>query len=305
MQIENIYFKDSCQQIMHITYEAQTQPAKVAEVLDGLDHFLAKTRDDISGDERVYYYGYTVRNLAPSPTFLRRITGKARQPESEREIDPWAEQTIQFWKDAARETALHQRIKKWLDDAADLIAYADTLRHHTASLWEYDTTQLGEAEATTLALIDVTFVPKYTALLRVWDLEHEVTQYDTINAIFGKYGICPETEDLLVCRMAENSGQHEDDNLAHWLPTLEEHYGPFTKSRLFQRIVAQCHVNAVDRYNRDVIAATQRYKERLIKNPKATMPQIPAPTMAYLGQDPLIAKEAERIFQELETARLA
>jgi len=87
-----------------------------------------------------------------------------------------------------------------------------------------------------MALLDVSFVPAYTRLLRQWDMLSEVMQGPAIDLMIQRHGICPEIEELLVARVAENPGQASNDQLEELMPTLDEAYGSYAGSALEQRI---------------------------------------------------------------------
>jgi len=213
----------------------------------------------------------------------------------------WDYENEKFWKAVLE----NKELRPILRDVLRGVIETAKLGASTMTLYgESDEIHFGEPLFTALALTDIEFVPFYTDILRQWDVDHEVMQATTINAIFEKYGICPEVEDSLVCRLSEAIGQCGIDNLLFCLPKIEEHYGPFTKSALFKNIVVQCHKVEVASYEQEVATAKSDHAKRLLENPKAAMRRVPSPRMSYLGDDELIVRAAESLFEDLEAARL-
>lgn len=101
-------------------------------------------------------------------------------------------------------------------------------------------------------------------------MNHEVFQGEAITAIFDKYGLCAETEDLLICRMDKGLGQHGYEQMEHFTPALEAHYGDLAQSDFLRRLVQQNHKTAVARYEKDAVRSAEYLETRRkqIQTPK-------------------------------------
>lgn len=64
---------------------------------------------------------------------------------------------------------------------------------------EDDETQFGEVPATVLAAANKRYVPIYTDLLRVWDLDHAVRQFEVVEHLVEVHGKNAETDALTAC----------------------------------------------------------------------------------------------------------
>jgi hypothetical protein len=190
----------------------------------------------------------------------------------------------------------HGRVEQWLEKAAQLVRKANSLGGD--GLWETNELKFAEIPAFSFAIADRKFVPAYTRLLRLWDCDHEVLQPECIDKIIEKHGICPETEDLLFARVAEQS---QVDLLDFFYPVLQEAYGDFLGSSLFHRMVES-------EYNRRRIDYAAYYKERLEhlkKYPKASPPRefqlLPSAMFEHV-KIPGIRDAEERLLCELHAA---
>jgi hypothetical protein len=193
---------------------------KVDQLFEALEVIQARMSDN-----EIYY-------------FALDVGGSHRTGE---EFNPWTNKNIADWGRLAIRPELRPRLKEWLGALATLLKDAQSSGRSTASLWELDEYQLGEAAASACAFVDVSLVPCYTRLLRLWDMDHEVRQFDTINEIIEHHGICAQTEELLYVRTVEARGQTGDGQIEHLLPILNKAYGDFTTSTLFRRMVQGMH----------------------------------------------------------------
>lgn len=74
------------------------------------------------------------------------------------------------------------------------------------SIWVNDEVQAGSYLAYVLAMNDKKYCGLFARLLAVQDMDHEVEQNDDIKSILDKWGICPETIEIIDARL-ENPGQ--------------------------------------------------------------------------------------------------
>lgn len=311
MKIGNDILKSSLQHLTSIPCGPEPLEAQMDDIFDGLHQMLDAIRTQLTNRD-IYYFTYRLDRL-PKGVGIWRAIKRALLMEGKRgstikdlppEIDPWSEEIIQFWTLVGAKPQFHDLAKNWLANAESLLAQAVNIPARY-DLWEYDEVQFAEPAIATLALSDVSFVPYYTKLLGLWDMEHEVTQRETIKAIFDKYGVCPETEDLMICRMDKGFGQWGDDNMEHFYPALEAHYGDLTQSDFLRRMVLQSHKSAVAQYEKDIAHATKNLVQRRKTQPAAKMPDIPQPVLGYLAYDKNLSKTAQRIFDVLENERLS
>lgn len=160
---------------------------------------------------------------------------------SEIPLEPWTIENRRFWVEVAKVQSLRAEAFLLLQKMEDLVRLGQSGETSMWGLWEVDEAQFGEIPSLVLAEHCRAFVPYYTRLLRCWDMDHEVLQMDAIDQIVRSHGICPETEELLFARMAENPGQHGKDQIDKLFPFLQEHYGCFVNSQLFVDAVTHIH----------------------------------------------------------------
>lgn len=189
----------------------------VSELVDMLEKLLENLRMEfqhevVSAKKRVYFHGVNI--AAPAV--------------SHETFTPFGQKEIAIWKIVATAPHVKDRMKKWFCDAATLITKAPSIQ---TSIWETDEVQFPEAAITVFALLNLDFVPEYTRLLTVWDMDHEVGQHDTISAIVRQHGVTTETEALLEIRATTAMGQRGDDQFLDLRPELTAHYGDLAKSK--------------------------------------------------------------------------
>ncbi len=262
------------------------------DILDGLHQTLDAIRAEYLNRD-IYYYTYRLlahkpdqppKNLPLWQVIKRALFTKEPSPRNDLplEVDPWSESTVRFWTLVGANPAFHDLAKKWLNSVESIIAFANDAPSTGEGVWEYDEAALAEPAISVLALMDVSFVPYYTRLLALWDMEHEVNQGDTINEIFDKYGVCPETEDLLICRMNEGYGQDGISNLEYFYPALEAHFGDLRRSEFLHRMVVHAHIRAVAWYEKSVKEAAKTLAQHRKTQPDTKMRDIPPPRLGYL-----------------------
>jgi hypothetical protein len=162
-------------------------------------------------------------------------------------------------------------------------------------IFEDEMYQLGQVAVSTLAMTDIRFVPHYIRFLKSWDLGHEVMQSQDIEQIFSAHGICPETEELLYVRAVETG--YGTGQIEVLFPVLQAHYGDFTKSDLFRKIVRALH--AKDRAWR--VEEHEEYLARLAKNPDAK-PRLLSERyiFSYCPSAPALEEAAKRLLEEFD-----
>lgn len=162
---------------------------------------------------------------------------------SEVAFEPWTVENRRFWIEVANIESLRADVFALLQKMEELVRLGQSVETSMWGLWEVDEVQFGEIPAMVLAEHCRAFVPYYTKLLRCWDMDHEVLQLEAIDRIVRAHGICPETEELLFARIAENPGQHGRDQIDNLFPFLQGHYGNFVKSKLFVDVITHIHEN--------------------------------------------------------------
>lgn len=184
-------------------------------------------------------------------------------------FDPWQEDGVGFWAAIAADSGLRKDAMVWFDAVTALIKRSEKLQSWSESLWECDTSQLGEFGAAVCAIQDLAFVPVYTQFLRLWDMDHEVNQSETISMIVQKHGLCPETEDLLYTRCVDAQGQGGFTELEGASDLLEDKYDNLAEAPLLRKIASAIHAeiyegrrNEWERYVSKEIARPARIVDR-------------------------------------------
>lgn len=152
--------------------------------------------------------------------------------------NPWTAVSPEFWLVAWQFPALRNRIDVVLNNIEDMLAVARQNDAGSDAYWEDETTGFGEPLVTLLALEDRRLVDAYRRLMNQWDMHHEFQQLEVIELIVRTHGIGLETEQLLYDRATISIGQNGEEQIAALMPLLDQAYGSFTESSLFERIVA-------------------------------------------------------------------
>lgn len=250
MPVQRHMLDEHCQMIYRIERDDMLTEAGLAGALDDLDTALDYLKADLSDDDDADFFGF--RFIDRGAPF-----GGDEEDDPDEAFDPWNESSLKFWSAVHAHPALRPRISQWIENLAQVLELAGEYD----TVWEDEETQLGEPLVSLLAVIDRTFISGYVRLLERWDMDHEVNQEDAIDAIIAKHGICDETEDLLFCRVVVNAGQHGGDQLDSLFPQLQAHYGDFTKSPLFRRMVTRMH--AIDtKWRAETLAKGQTPSDR-------------------------------------------
>lgn len=300
---ETYKLPDSLQFVARIVPADTDANSYDAQILAGLSAALVPLEASAL-DRKIYYQTYAIAPPPKTGLLGRKKPAKDWTPPAE--IDPWNEETRDFWSRVGRNPDLHPAIKRWLDAALGMLERVNKLSRSTDGLWEYDEAQFAEPAVSVLAMVHPDFVPYYTRFLTVWDMHHEVAQHDVILQILEMQGITEATEDLIIVRSADGIGQHGFDTFAEVLPQLQEHYGDLARSDFLARLVTYHHAYAVARHADHLRHAFDYYKRDLLRNRNAHLPEVSRRLDAwFLENQPSISQAAMPLFEALEQKRLA
>lgn len=304
MKVQSDLLQSSLQQLISIQCSSKPLDSQMDDIFVGLREMLDIIRSELKNED-IYYFTYRLDRRSKVALLLQSYRQAMSKNYLPPEIDPWSSETIEFWTHVGANPKYHDLAKNWLNEVAALFIYADETGARYDIL-EYDEAQFAEPAASILAVSDVSFVPYYTKLLGLWDMGHEVSQLDTINAIFDKYGVCPETEELMICRMDVGIGQYGIDNMEHFYPALEERYGDLAQSDFLRRMVLRLHKSEAALYRKGVAKAAKDFERVIKKYPKAKLQVTPQPQLLfYLAEHETLSDSAIRIFKALEKERLS
>lgn len=258
----------------HDTTTQQGLRATLAEMIALLGQI-----EELLRDEDINYFG-----LDP--------TGKWRPDQGM--FDPWQEDGIAFWAAIAADWGLRKDAMAWFDAIAGLIKRSEKLQSWSESLWECDSSQFGELGAAVCALQDLAFVPVYTRFLRLWDMDHEVNQSETISMIVKKHGLCPETEALLYTRCVDAQGQGGFAELEGAADLFEAKYDNLAEAPLLKRIASAIHAEIYEGRRNE----WERYLSKEISRPLRIVDR------GYFGRSDSskLHEAATRIVAELDAA---
>lgn len=273
------------------------------QILSGLMKAL-ELIEQSAKDGSVFFQTYSI---APPPRKgLLGIGKSVKDWTPPTEFDPWNDETRDFWARVGRNPDLHQTIKRWLDDVLRMLERVERLGRSTGGLWEDDEVQFAEPAISVLAMVHPEFVPFYTRFLAVWDMDHEVSQHDTILQIFETHGITEQTENLIIVRTADGIGQAGVDTFDEVLPLLQDHYGNMEDSDFLKRLVAYHHAHAVSGYAHHLRHEFESCKRNFLKNKKAQPPKVSGRLETwFLENHPELSESAMALFEDLEHKRLA
>lgn len=253
MSVTKHHLEDNCLMLYSIERDDMTTEAGLAGALDDLNTALDMVIADRAEDEADDFVSFDFFDKGEP-------FGEDAEPrDPDEEFDPTNGSILAFWAAVHRSPALRPRIGAWIDRLADELLPMEGGGYD--DVWEDEEIQIGEPLVSLLALADRSFIPAYIKLLARWDMDHEVHQTDTIDKIFETHGICDETEALLYCRVVTNPGQHGGDQLDDLFPALQAHYGDFSKTPLFKRIVTGMHAEDTA-WRADIIADGGRPADR-------------------------------------------
>lgn len=274
------------------------------DLADALDEY-AKAIDLISNnihDDNIYYFGITV-SLKPDlvkvlnlGTSVGLVKGIAKDRKSWDGRNSWKSVCPEFWIVAYQFPLLRPRIISILDRIEKLLIQVQSVGRSTASLWEDEQTQFGEPLVSLFAFHDVGFVNNYRFLMNLWDMDHEFQQYEVINAIIHVHGMSEETEQLLYDRCLVSGGQNGENQIEELYPLLQQTYGAFTQSRLFERIIADAH--SLDMQDRQ--DALEEYQQMKLADPGAS-PRARNEPPFHFSDNLELKLGAQRIFERLDS----
>jgi hypothetical protein len=213
-----------------ISLETLHSEEELEQALDDVDAALSLIRADLDSDDAKAFHSLEFQ-VADGPAV--EPFGNA----SSHEYDPWNSASFEFWEAVGHRKLLRPKVMRIIDKAEALLVYAETLRRPVSSVWEDDETQLCEVMVSVLALMDLSYVPVYTRLLTLWDLDHEANQAEIIDQIIERHGLVTNTEALLYCRIVENTGQHGYAKFRSVLDQLQRLHSDLADVPFFRRVV--------------------------------------------------------------------
>lgn len=150
----------------------------VAQTTKDLNDALTLVRESL--DDRDLYY-CTID-----------VSGEWRPGDAE--LNPWEDPFRSAWQKLVDTPALRKPLAIWLGRVVALIK--ENQESQISCISEHDETQFGEVPASLLALADKRFVPVYTEFMKVWDLDHAVSQFDVVELLIEEHGKNSETNSL-------------------------------------------------------------------------------------------------------------
>jgi hypothetical protein len=211
---------------------------------------------------------------------------------------PYFEEPLAAWKTLAKHRFLHDRLKDWVVKLEALVAEATPKRNENA-VYESGESQLGEVGLRALALTDKSFVPFYVRMLKVWNSVHAergIFIDDVIGEIVGKYGLCPETEQLIECAYSP-AWRYDENELPRLLKNFRKDLPNYP---LFRRIVATHNEFFATEYREEYRAIM----DRLRKNPNAPIAGRAAERWLFDSFSG-IRVDADIVLAELDAANLS
>lgn len=268
------------------------------EALDLIDRDL--------GADKTWTYNIAViarkailANIVPDQlrsTAFQALRLLAKEAEEQDGHNPWQTLCAEFWLAALKHKELELEVRDIVGRIERIFKRVNDGGVTVTGLWETEQVQFGEPLVTLLALHDRRFVPDYTRLLAQWDMDHEVLQFEVIKLIVNKYGVCPETEDLLYCRAIRNPGQNGYDQIEDLFPVLQRAYGDFTQSLLFGRIVEAAYIADLD-YRKEVFS---EFVKRKVRDPEARSPNLDQAHMFTYSDNDVLKQGFERVWERLK-----
>ncbi|OWU68719.1 hypothetical protein [Marinibacterium profundimaris] len=207
MTLRTRYIQQDLKLSLSVSCRDIGNPSEIEETF----HHLEAAIDEISArlEERDIYFFQISLSVPGLPSAAGAYDPYDGLDYCLTQSNPWTGFCPAFWDAARSDLQLRQRTKAYLVKLEELLMRAAALSRPTLSLWEDDEAQLGEPLAAHLALSDLEFVPYYTQLLRLWDPENEVEAGNEVVAIVKKWGMCPETRDLIGCFSLELDGARD------------------------------------------------------------------------------------------------
>ncbi|MBY6155719.1 hypothetical protein KUV47_21055 [Vannielia litorea] len=278
MTVELIHDQDTCQLVFSIRAGGLLPGAKAANSMSDLEAALPLIAEAVEQGDH-YFYAIDA-------------SGKWRPEQGE--FDPMGHApNVAAWGRLLKFPDLFARMEAWFGEVEKLLA-----SRQGDGIFEHDEIHFAELPISTFALAHRHFVPAYTRIMAQWDMDHEVNQEEVIAGLVRRHGITPETEELLYLRTVEVPGQVGEGQVIGLLDELNAHYGDFTTSPLFYRIVEAMYHG--DREAR--LAAITEVIRRRKTDPEAKLKAVhPWEPFTY-GCPPELTQAAARLWAELEIA---
>lgn len=153
-------------------------------------------------------------------------------------FDPYNDDAIGAWSKIGSRRENLPGLRKWLADVEALLTRYVAEEHQ--SICETDMVVLAEVPLGVFAIMHLEFVPIYARFIDLWINADARQQNSIVSDIMETHGPRPEVEDLLFKLVVEHGG--DGDLIEYALrPELEKHYGDFTESPLFRRMIVAMH----------------------------------------------------------------
>lgn len=146
------------------------------------------------------------------------------------------EDDSKIWELLASNSEVHESLIKFFNYSSILC------KMKGGTIWESDEYQLIENALYKCALTNKRFIVEYSNMLFVWDMSHEVNQYDEVVAIIKQYAWCSEIEDLIVAR-STCGGQHDCEFLEEYTSFIIDNNPDFENSEFFKKLVDFFYTN--------------------------------------------------------------
>tara|TARA_R110000868_G_scaffold409282_1_gene694494 strand:+ start:2984 stop:3925 length:942 start_codon:yes stop_codon:yes gene_type:complete len=275
---------------------------QVALVMNDYESALDAIADKMQVQD-IWYFGITlslkrglIKIVTPGISLRAvRIMARARSTAYGSERNPWKAVCPEFWLAACQFPSLHDRICATLNKIEHMLVAAREAGSCREGLREDDTTAFAEPLVSLLALQDLRFVDAYRRLMNQWDMQYEVDQLEVIDLIVRTYKMCPETEQLLYDRATISAGQNGESQIEDLYPTLQQAYGAFTESLLFQRIINWLHAEDMKERQEAFVS----YKDTASRMPIPVLRQRNTPPFHYSDNTDL-KTAAKTMFAELD-----
>ncbi|MGB5988304.1 MAG: hypothetical protein WBG43_00975 [Marinifilaceae bacterium] len=146
------------------------------------------------------------------------------------------EDDSKIWELLASKEEVHDSLIKFFNYSSILC------KMKGGTIWESDEYQLIENALYKCALTDKKYIVAFSNILFVWDMSHEVNQYDEVAAIIKKYAWCSEIEDLIIAR-STCGGQHDYKFLKEYTSFIIDNNPDFENSAFFKKLVDYLYKN--------------------------------------------------------------
>ena len=186
--------------------------ALTKEMGEQLEAFLQGVEDGKVSGERGYY----------ETLYLDTVVGNTGEAK-------WKTERV-----VAREAIRYPELHGLLRQLVDRIARYNGM--NISPLWANDEEHAGAGPARELALAGEADIGRYIQYLVTNDLNHEVNQWDDIEAILQKWGIGQNTYPLIVARWFA-PGQHGQEQMQKHLVALKENFRDAAERDIF---LAEC-----------------------------------------------------------------